>query len=206
MKNLHKRQKTTYRRKISCRVERDRILIVCEGEKTEPNYFKSFPVNPEIVEITVQGTGYNTASLVKEAIRLRNENSKTPYNQVWCVFDRDSFTVENFNSAFLLANRNNIRIAYSNESFELWYLLHFHYYNTPISRNRYIEKLNELLDHRYEKNSKNMYKFLKEDKKQDKAIKNAKKLLTTYARQNPEKDNPSTTVHVLVEELNKFLK
>ena len=206
MKNSHKRQKDAYKRKIGSRSERDRILIVCEGEKTEPNYFKSFPVNTEIVEIIIEGTGCNTVSLVKEAIQLKHKNSRNPYNQVWCVFDRDSFTPKNFNSAFALAEKNNIRVAYSNEAFELWYLLHFDYYNTAISRNRYIEKLNELLAHRYEKNSKYMYKFLKEDNKQDKAIKHAKKLLTTYIRQNPEKDNPSTTVHLLVEELNKFLK
>jgi hypothetical protein len=27
-----------------------RILIVCEGEKTEPNYFKKFEANPEVYD------------------------------------------------------------------------------------------------------------------------------------------------------------
>jgi hypothetical protein len=92
MKNSHKRQKTTYKRKIDSRSERDRILIVCEGEKTEPNYFRSFPVNSEVVEIVIEGTGCNTVSLVERAIQLINENSENPYNQVWCIFDRDFFT------------------------------------------------------------------------------------------------------------------
>lgn len=41
--------------------------------------------------------------------------------------------------------------------------------------------------------------------KQAVAITNAVKLLETYHPQNPGKDNPSTTVHHLVIELNKFL-
>ncbi|OHD19758.1 MAG: hypothetical protein A2Y38_12070 [Spirochaetes bacterium GWB1_59_5] len=50
-----------------------RILIVCEGEKTEPNYFRSFSANPEVFEdIDIHGTGYNTGSLIREAIRLRD--------------------------------------------------------------------------------------------------------------------------------------
>ena len=37
---------------------------------------------------------------------------------------------------------------------------------------------------------------------QPRAIKNACKLLSIYEPHNPEKDNPCTTVHLLVEELN----
>ncbi|TWJ56183.1 hypothetical protein CHCC5023_1520 [Bacillus paralicheniformis] len=47
-----------------------------------------------------------------------------------------------------------------------------------------------------------MYNLLKS--KQSTAIKNAKRLLESYTSQNPENNKPSTTVHLLVEELNKF--
>ncbi len=40
--------------------------------------------------------------------------------------------------------------------------------------------------------------------KQATAIRNAKKLLSTYSSPNPEQDNPSTTVFILVEEPNKY--
>jgi hypothetical protein len=67
--------------------------------------------------------------------------------------------------------------------------------------------LTELLGHKYEKNSENMYQEL-EDKQPD-AIRNAEKLLNDHFERNgriePAKDNPSTTVHKLVEELNKRL-
>jgi len=43
-------------------------------------------------------------------------------------------------------------------------------------------------------------------KNTDTAVRNSKRLLKTYGKNlNPEKDNPSTTVHLLVEELNKYL-
>ncbi|MBF0565189.1 MAG: RloB domain-containing protein [Nitrospirae bacterium] len=100
--------------------------------------------------------------------------------------------------------RNNIRIAYSNEAFELWYLLHFAYYNTVMSRNLYKEKLSEKLDDTYDKSNTIMYDILKQ--KQSVAIRNAAKLLSTYSPPNPVKDNPSTTVHLLVKLMNKFRK
>lgn len=53
------------------------------------------------------------------------------------------------------------------------------------------------------KRSEQIYDELIE--KQAIAINNAKKLLKQYETHNPVQDNPSTTVHLLVEELNKFI-
>jgi len=119
------------------------------------------------------------------------------------VFDRDSFKTANFNDAFFLAQKNRIKIAYSNESFELWYLLHFSFYNTAISRKQYGKLLDDLLGHKYEKNSREMYSEIFH--LQHTAIKNADRLLSSHDPINPESNNPSTTVHLLVLELNRFL-
>ena len=78
---------------------RKNFLIVCEGEKTEPNYFSHFRV-PKIV-CDVVGIGANTESLVKKAIELKN-NATISYDNVWCVFDRDSFPAQNFGALPLL--------------------------------------------------------------------------------------------------------
>lgn len=189
-----------YTRKVSVRALRKRFLIVCEGEKTEPNYFRNFRVNTNVIEVDVHGTGFNTKSLVRKAIELKDSDD---YDQVWCVFDRDSFSPEAFNAAISIAKSNNIDVAYSNEAFEIWYLLHFHYYNTGISRETYYQRLTALLGHTYQKNSGTLYEELLD--RQPDAIRNAKRLLTTYAPNRPAHDNPSTTVYLLVEELNKFL-
>lgn len=51
---------------------------------------------------------------------------QAPYDQVWCVFDKDDYPDSQFNEAVRLAERAGIRPAYSNQAFEYWMLLHFH--------------------------------------------------------------------------------
>jgi RloB-like protein len=194
------RSSNRHQRKVDTRNIRERFLIVCEGAKTEPNYFKSFRVNRTIFEADIRGFGYNTLSLVNKAIELKAEDD---YDQVWCVFDRDSFPAQIFNAAFDKAKREGIKIAYSNEAFELWYLLHFQYYDSAIKRKEYERMLTKLLGHKYEKNSENIYEELID--LQADAIRNAKRLHASYSPRNPERDNPSTTVFELVEALNKFI-
>lgn len=184
------------------------FLIVCEGEKTEPNYFRRFPVDTNVIKLDIKGEGKNTKSLVEKAIELKNDSESDETDRFWCVFDRDKNPKnpndsQNFNSAITLARNNGIDVAYSNDAFELWYLLHFHFYNTGISRQDYQNMLTKLLGHEYKKNSETIYEELKD--KQENAIKNAKRLLQEYEPPNPESDNPSTTVHLLVEELNSFI-
>lgn len=189
-------------RKIDVLEPREKFLIVCEGERTEPNYFRSFRVSKDVV-VEVLGFGYNTVSLIQKAIELQNAHSEE-YDQVWCVFDRDSFPAQNFNQALALAKQNKIFVAYSNEAFELWYLLHFHYYDTAVTRRDYCTKLGELLGREYQKNQDDMYHLLLS--RQTNALKNAKRLLKCYSPIKPEQNNPSTTVHLLVEQLNRFIR
>jgi hypothetical protein len=148
----------------------------------------------------VQGRGENPSKLVESAKELKKQDD---YDQVWCVFDRDSWTVEDFKNAINNAEVQGFKVAYSNEAFELWYVLHFEFLHTGIPRNDYKKKLTSLLRQPYKKNSDTIYDELFE--KQYIAIQNAEKLLKQYEPHNPEKDNPSTTVHLLVQELNKFI-
>ncbi len=188
-------------RKVDTREVRQRFLIVCEGEKTEPNYFRSFRVPKNVAEIDVHGLGENPSKLVQSAKELKEQED---YDQVWCVFDRDSWTVEDFNNAIKNANAQGFKVAYSNEAFELWYVLHFEFLNTGIPRSDYLRKLTSLLSRTYQKNSETIYDELFE--KQSIAIRNAENLLKQYDPHNPVRDNPSTTVHLLVLELNRFIQ
>lgn len=185
-------------RKVNNREVKQRFLIVCEGEKTEPNYFRSFRVPKKVID--VKGLGKNPSKLVNRAKELQEQED---YDRVWCVFDRDSWTVEDFNNAIANAKNECIEVAYSNEAFELWYVLHFEFLNTGIPRKDYIKKLNSLLKQTYHKNSETIYDELFD--KQAIAIKNATNLLKQYEPPNPSQDNPSTTVHLLVQELNKSI-
>jgi hypothetical protein len=179
-----------------------RFLIVCEGEKTEPNYFRKFPVNPDVYDrIDIHGTGYNTVSLVNEAIRLKAEaqKRKEPYIEVWCVFDKDDFPVEQFVNAIILAGKNQIKCAYSIEAFELWYMLHFNFYDSALSRDQYKGKLTDILGKPYQKNDEKMYQLLQ--KRQAMAIQNAHRLYIRQYKRPLAEQNPVTTVFWLVERL-----
>jgi hypothetical protein len=183
---------------LNSRSPKQRFLIICEGTKTEPNYFRSFRV-PKVV-IDIEGLGRNPTKLVEYAIDRRSEDD---FDQVWCVFDRDVWTIQDFQQAFKLAIQNKIQIAYSNEAFELWYILHFQFLNTAISRSDYPKKLSSLMGKPYAKNSREMYDELFD--LQPTAIAHADRLLREYPKPNPATDNPSTTVHHLVKELNRFI-
>lgn len=193
------RTKGNHLRKVNVRDTRKKFLIVCEGTKTEPNYFKCFRVNRDVVKLDIEGFGYNTLTLVREAIRIKET---VYYDEVWCVFDRDSFSAQSFNAAFKVARENDIKIAYSNQAFELWYLLHFHYYDVAIHRKEYCKMLTQLLGHKYEKNSETIYDELLSRQKD--AIRHAERLHSNYNLTKPERDNPSTTVHELVKKLNEY--
>lgn len=189
-------------RSVLHRELRQRFLIICEGEKTEPNYFRSFRVN---VDVEVVGTACNTLGLL-ECARARQKEARRQgvvYDAIWLVFDRDDFSAQDFNSAIRLAEMENFGVAYSNEAFELWYVLHFGYLDTAISRKQYIDILCKHLEV-YNKNQMGMYERLLPF--QTDAIRNADKLLQSYQpNHNPAEDNPCTTVHKLVMELNKHL-
>jgi hypothetical protein len=185
------------KRKVGGRPQRAAILIVCEGAKTEPSYFNALKIALKLQSVEVIGTGRNTHDLVAYAKERRDG-----HDQVWCVFDRDSFPAQNFNVALQHAANANIRVAYSNEAFEIWYLLHFDFHTSALSRTLYAEKLTEKLGRPYKKNDPSIFEALRS--RQDQAIKHAHKLLAGYSPHNPERDNPCTTVHLLVEELRRL--
>ena len=153
--------------------------------------------------LEVVGTEYNTGSLVDEAVRLKQEQ-KQSYNQCWCVFDRDSFEADDFNSAIRKAEAAGFQVAYTNEAVELWYLLHFDDHQSALSRHQYEAMLAQCLGHPFRKNSTTMYREL--EGRQEQAVRRAERLLTEYAPHNPQQDNPCTTVHLLVRELAKNVR
>lgn len=97
-------QRRDLQRRTRSREPGQRFLIVCEGEKTEPNYFDDLRVRGRIPG-KVKGIGESPARVVKHAIKLMKEHD---YEQVWCVFDRDVFPEKNVNEALRLAKENGI--------------------------------------------------------------------------------------------------
>lgn len=200
-------------RAIDIKQERRYFLIVCEGAKTEPNYFnyiRSLLPRGSMDMIEAIGIGDNTVNVVEEAIRLKKINQSNPvarkYDEVWAVFDRDSFPKARVNAAVHLAQRNGIEHGLSNEAFELWYILHFECLQSRLTREQYFNKMRLILG-RYEKREKDIYtRLIQQGGKTDVAIRNARLLETMCAGSSPASSKPYTRVYVLVERLRKLVE
>lgn len=197
-------------RSYQTRPQRQRMLIVCEGEKTEPNYFKSiiakFP--PHLADIIdIQGLGANTQSLVDCAKKRRDAkaDSDYSYDETWVVFARDSFLPALFDNAIHSAEGAGMEVAWSNEAFEIWYLLHFEDRQTGMHREAYKKRLTQHLGEPYAKNDAEMYRKLQEKGSEALAVSRAKQRESAHVGVPPHQANPCTTVFKLIEKLNTFV-
>jgi hypothetical protein len=110
------------------------LLVVCEGEVTEPQYLRGFSQaqGANTVRLHIQAPGGDPRALVERASELRDDaaaraarerDENLAYDEVWCVFDVDDHA--RLQAASELAQRKGIDLAVSNPSFELWLILHF---------------------------------------------------------------------------------
>lgn len=193
----------------------DLVLIVCEGEKTEPYYFKDLMNVEKLSSVNISvisGNGSDPVSVVDTAIEKREQQAKyLPFDAIYCVIDRDKHP--NFNQAIDKAKANNIKIIVSYPSFEYWYICHFNLYRAPIwatgnksAGDNCVSILNEYwkksFGKDYTKNQSNLYVLLFE--RLDDAIRNA----TAGLKQakNDGELNPSTQVYELVDYLRNIKK
>ncbi len=190
-----------FSRKIATLVPKKVIRIFTEGEKTEPDYFNSIKDELRLneIDIKVHGLGDHTMPLVEYVIERKNEEKDTD-TEWWVVFDRDDH--DHFNQAIQKAESESINVAYSNECFELWFILHFEFLHTSIGREKYYKKLTTLLSKKYDKKSSDTFSLIKD--KEAIAIRNAKTLEKQHDSDGTNvfsKRDPSTTVYKLVEKL-----
>jgi hypothetical protein len=133
---FHKRKQRladSLKRKNSKRAPYDRVLIVCEGAKTEPNYFReirdTYRLSTANIDICGEECGSDPLNVVNYAIRQSREDSD--YDRVYCVIDRDKHTT--FDAAIdkLRHTRLGKDVIFtaitSVPCFEFWLLLHFGY-------------------------------------------------------------------------------
>jgi len=216
--HLKKRlERKAQKRREETRSVRRYFLIVCEGEKTEPLYFEGFKNDLpkgvlENTTLDIEGEGKNTLSLIDEVIAIRKRRERSTglvYDYTWAVFDRDSFLPAQFNNAIFKARDASpeIRCAWSNEAFELWYLLHFEFYQDAASRHDYQARLEKVVTQRmgtafrYAKNFPGMYQLLKAWGNQEQASAWAERLARDHEGENYADHNPCTLVYLLVREL-----
>lgn len=197
------------------------FLIVTEGEKTEPFYFKGIQKHiiesvggmvdvVEVPVIDIYGEGTSTQKLIETAERIVKE-AKIMYQNVWVVFDKDDY--KDFDQAIKEGRGKDYKIAWSNQSFEYWLYLHFFYSDSALHRTRWAEKLDEIFDQyqlgdgHYRKNYENIYDLVDSFDGVNTAIKNAKRRMDSFRDgvDRPSEYDPGTTVHMLVQELKAYL-
>lgn len=170
-------------RKNGRRAPYDRILIVCEGSKTEPNYFNEikqfYRLHTANVEVQHSSLGTCPLQIVKSAEELfLNGNSgkgiqKQAFEQVYAVFDRDDHK-EYFNARNKadtldgklkndLNKKAKFKAISSVPCFELWLLLHFEDIQAPMHRDDALTRLKKYLPH-YTKGKIGTYDATKEQR------------------------------------------
>ena len=191
-------------------------LIVCEGKKTELNYFNGLKkkinqkygnkVDVLIPNIDIKGTGMNTTSLVKYTQKTVNHANKV-YGQVWVVFDKDEYNDEQFNSAIDNCNYN---VAWSNPNFELWLLAHFKKVNRYVSKDDVLQELSKEFQKKglgdYTKNDTNIFDKVTGEGKLHTAIKNCEYMEELNKDGQASQRNPMTKVYKIVDGLKEYLE
>ncbi len=205
--------KAPRRRSQDCRSYIIRFLIVCEGQKTEPNYFRALVKHnsSDVLEMDVEGLGSSTCTLIRRAVELRERYERERflrYDRVWVVFDKDDFI--DFDEAIELAAEHGYGCAWSNEAFELWYYLHFRYLDAPIGRYDYITRIEREVrerthnrGYRYQKRSPKTFYIVNKHGSQELAMASARRLREYFADSGlPYREwKPCTTIDQLVTEL-----
>ena len=221
---LFKKRKKTAEALARRKANRDtkrRILIVTEGEVTEVEYFESLKSLLRLgsVDLDICGKECDSSptAVVRYALRraeTEGAHDKGGYNDVYCVFDRDTHAdFERALSQILTANKprsgfkgETIQAVPSYPCFEFWFLLHFTYSRAPYApaNGKTVAQVveAELKKHSpFESYAKSLTKEMLESllTNMNKAIGYAENAMND-SEVTGEK-NPSTEVHLLVKAL-----
>ncbi|GMU47464.1 MAG: hypothetical protein AMXMBFR26_22460 [Porticoccaceae bacterium] len=155
------RQRKQLERKRGRRASYDRILIVSEGSRTEPNYFREIRAAHRLhtANVVVQPSDLGTEPIqVVQYARSLFENGDRhgqiqprAFEQVYAVFDRDGHrtyfdalrSAEYLDGKLRNDNKQPVRFRAipSVPSFELWLLLHYEDIQAPIHRDEVMQRL-----------------------------------------------------------------
>lgn len=114
------------------------ILIVCGG-KTEKVYFDKFKSRVAQIRVEPVINADSPLNIVKYAIEIRTDECL----ETWVVFDKDNFDC--FDKAISMAEDHGVKVAFSNQAFELWFILHFKRLEGGFHRDNYEYEINKLL-------------------------------------------------------------
>ena len=157
------RQRAQLERKQTQRASYDRVLIVSEGSKTEPLYFKEIKKAHRLqtanVEVHPSALGTEPIQIVQYAKKLFEAGDPhkrvraRAFERVFAIFDRDDH--KSYFDALMLAEsldgklRNDakqpveFKAIASVPCFELWLLLHYEDIRHPVHRDEVLTRLKQ---------------------------------------------------------------
>lgn len=202
---MNYRDKKSFGRKKG-KKERNSILIVCEGEATEPIYYHFFRkenrLSTDIVDIYGKECGTNPLTVVNFAIdKSKEKKGYEKYKAVYCVFDVD--THEHISQAIQLAKSHEFIPVISNICFEYWLFLHIKSYNRAATCCDELESEIKKEITTYEKSNKEVIEKLAES--YDEAVERVRLIKTSRDWSNLLETNPSTNAFIVVEAI-KLIK
>lgn len=219
-----KRQVVEILRPVRLKKYEQLLLIICEDENTEKYYFDSFAklFPNETMFVKTVGTGLDPQGVAEKALTEKKTleiSSSKEIDFVWLVFDKDDASlnqtrINRFDRAFEIAKENNFKIAWSNEVFELWLLLHFININPNIQLPRstiytLLEstiKANQLFNtFSYKHGDELVIDIVFQIGNEEDAINRAKQLEVFHISNVPINSNPCTKIHNLIIELRDWI-
>lgn len=175
------RQRQQLERKLGQRAKCDRILIVCEGSKTEPLYFEEIRIDMRLptanIAVSPSDMGTEPIQVVQYACQLFEKGDRhkgiepRAFEQVYAVFDRDDHRTyfdalklsESLNGKLRNDSKQAVKFLsiVSVPSFELWLLLHFEDIRAPLHRDEVMRKLKQHIPG-YEKGKRQIFAITRE--------------------------------------------
>lgn len=224
------------------------FIIFCEDEHHEPLYFKSFEQHKAGVKINAIPNARSKKLNLNKTIQTGIDEGLITFEngvysllpdvteQLWCVYDRDMESEEwaaipaqnhlDFDTSIIAASGAGLKIAWSNDVFEMWLLLHFeqiptgarvhrtyvydrltYIFKNDVPADEELANLIALDTFNYKDNMKRRDRFIKQvipllHPRTNNAIVNAQILEGQFSNLVPyHQRNPCTMVHKLVEEI-----
>jgi hypothetical protein len=188
-----------------------RVLIVCEGAKTEVNYFEEIRQEARLPTVNVRVIHSPLGTEPQQIVQGAQEEflKSTAFEKVYAVFDRDEHLT--YANAIAMAEardgklKNDEKEPISFEAvvsvpcFELWLLLHFDSIMAPIHRREALERLQRHLTG-YQKGNNGVYPATLANL--DVATQRARVLKQRFSRLSG--TDAYTDVHELVDVLRKL--
>lgn len=184
-------------------------LVVTDAAETEKNYLQGLrealpPAERDHIEIVVRQAKKSedlVAAVLEYAARAPQ------YRECWIVFDRDR--VVPFDEIIAKAQREDIRVGWSNPCIEIWFDAYFGdmhgaYQDSVKCCSGFAQTFARRTGSEYKKSSKDLYAKLAQYGDEASAIRIARDRLRQFERDGvhrPSQQCPATTLHELVAEI-----